>query len=208
MTNKHVGLRLGVAFAVLIAILLGIAQLGLRRMQTIDETLGDITGGQLANLQLARKALALSNDNNRIVMQIVLVENRALVKTLLATRSENTKEITTLVAESERRCESEKGKQLLAAVKRAREPYVESYLRAIHLLVDDGKHDEAEAVVVNEVLPALPGWLRRYLAPGKHSERPYRRNALLVLIRGPAISYRMLFLEPPFHTSRELAPVP
>ena len=73
MTTKQVGLRLGVAFAVLIALLLGIAQLGLRRMQTIDDTLGDITGRQLTNLQLARKALALSNENNRIVMQIVLV---------------------------------------------------------------------------------------------------------------------------------------
>ena len=32
---------------------------------------------------------------------------------------------------------------------------MESYLRAIHLLVDKGKHDAAEAVMVNETLPAL-----------------------------------------------------
>jgi hypothetical protein len=97
MKNKHIGLRLGVAFAVLIAILLGIGQFGLRRMQEIDETFGDITGRQLTNLQLARRALMISNDNNRMAMELVLVENRALVKTLLATESENSKEITRLV---------------------------------------------------------------------------------------------------------------
>ena len=32
---------------------------------------------------------------------------------------------------------------------------MESYVRAIHLLVDEGKHDEAEAVIVNETLPLL-----------------------------------------------------
>jgi diguanylate cyclase (GGDEF)-like protein/PAS domain S-box-containing protein len=155
LTNKYVGLRLGAAFAVQIVILLGIAQLGLRRMQTIDETLGGITGRQLTHLQLARKALELSNDNNRIVMQILFVENGALVETLLAKRSENSKEITRLIEESERRCESKKERQVLDAVKRARKPYVESYLRAIHLLLDEGRHDEAEAVVVNETIPGV-----------------------------------------------------
>ena len=155
MKNKHIGLRLGMAFAVLVAISLGIGQLGLRRMQDINETLGDITGRQLTNLRLARKALALSNDNNRIAMKIVLVENRALVKTLLATESENSKEITALVEQSASLCESDPEKQLLSAVKETRKPYVESYLRAIHLLVDERKHDPAEAVMVNETLPAL-----------------------------------------------------
>jgi diguanylate cyclase (GGDEF)-like protein/PAS domain S-box-containing protein len=154
LKNKHVKLRLGVAFAVLIALLAAIGEFGLRRMQTIDETLGDITG-RLLTLELARRAVAISNDNNRIAMQIVFVKNGALVETLLAARSENSTEITRLVEENERRCESEKKKQLLSAVKRTRKPYLESYLRAIDLLVDEGKHDEAEAVIVNETLPAI-----------------------------------------------------
>ena len=32
---------------------------------------------------------------------------------------------------------------------------MESYERAIHLLLDKGKHDEAEAVMINETLPLL-----------------------------------------------------
>ena len=124
-------------------------------MQTIDETLSDITGSKLTDLQLARRALTISNDNNRIVMEIVLVKNRRLVEPLLAARSQNSKEITKLIEESESRCDSEKEKQVLFEVKRTREPYLESYQRAIHLLGDGRKHDEAETVIVNETLPAL-----------------------------------------------------
>ena len=155
MKNKHVGLRLGVAFAVLIALLAGIGQFGLRRMQTIDETFFDVTGRKLVDLQVARRAMKLSDDNSRITMEIVLVENRPLVNTLSAVRSENSKEITRLLEESEHQGESEKEKQLLSEVRKAREPYVESYLRAIHLLVDEGKHDEAEAVIVKETIPEI-----------------------------------------------------
>ena len=143
------------AFAVLIAILLGVGQLGLRRMEEIDASLSDITGRQATNLQLARRALFLSNSNSRITMEIVLVENRSLVESLLVTRTENSKEISRLLEESEKRCESEEEKQLLYAVKKTRQPYTDSYMQAIHLLVDQGKHDEAESVLVTETLPAL-----------------------------------------------------
>ena len=146
-------MKLGIAFTVLIALLAGIAQFGLRRMQTVDETFFDVTGRKLVDLQVARRALKLSNENSRIAMEIVLVENRPLVNTLSAVRSENSKEITRLLEESEHG-ESEKEKQLLSEVKKARLPYMESYLRAIHL-VDEGKHDEAEAIIVKETIPAL-----------------------------------------------------
>jgi diguanylate cyclase (GGDEF)-like protein/PAS domain S-box-containing protein len=155
LKTKRIALKLGIAFTVLIALLAGIAQFGLRRMQTIDETFFDVTGRKLVALQVARRAMKLSDDNSRIAMEIVLVENRPLVNTLSAVRSENSNEITRLLAESEHYRESEKEKQLLSDVKKAREPYVESYLRAIHLLVDEGKHDEAEAVIVKETIPAL-----------------------------------------------------
>jgi diguanylate cyclase (GGDEF)-like protein/PAS domain S-box-containing protein len=155
LKTKDIGLSLGTSFAVLIAILLGVGQLGLRRTQEIDDTLVDITGRLLTNLQLARKALAISNDNSRVTMEIVLVENRTLVKKLKELSYENSKKITRLIEESEDRCESATDRQLLSEVKRTRIPYLESNRRAIHLLVDEHKHDEAEAVMVNETLPAL-----------------------------------------------------
>jgi diguanylate cyclase (GGDEF)-like protein/PAS domain S-box-containing protein len=146
---------LGAAFVVLIAILLSIGQLGLRRMQTIDESLSDITGRQSANLQVARRALMISNDNNRIAMEIVLVGNRELAGTLVATSSANSREITRLIAESENRCRSDQEKHLLSDVKSTRELYLESDQRAIRLIVDEQQHEKAETVMVNEALPSL-----------------------------------------------------
>ena len=49
MKSKYIGLRLGMAFAVLIAMLVGIGQSGLRRMKEIEENLGDITGRNSTN---------------------------------------------------------------------------------------------------------------------------------------------------------------
>jgi diguanylate cyclase (GGDEF)-like protein/PAS domain S-box-containing protein len=153
--NKHIGLRLGLAFIVLIAILAGVGQLGLRRMHEINDTFSDITGRRSDKLQLAREALALSNGNSRITMEIFLVQDPALTGELLAARLDNTRKISELMAEIDGRCESEKERQQLSAINQARKPYVESYQRALHLLVDEKKHDAAATVIVNETLPAL-----------------------------------------------------
>ena len=143
------------AFAVLIAMLVGIGQSGLRRMKEIDGSLGDITGRRSDKLQLSREALRLSNRNSRITMEIFLVQDRAQTNLLLARRAAITKKITALVAEITSRCESAEERQRLSAVGATRKPYVDSYLRALHLLVDERKRDVAVAVMVNETLPAL-----------------------------------------------------
>jgi len=143
------------AFAVLIALLVGVGQLGLRRMREIDDILRNIAVGQSDKLQLAREVLTLSNQNSHITMEIFLVQDRALTRMLLAERSENTKKISELMTKVASRCESENEKRRLHAVEETRKPYIDSYLRALHLLVDEGKHEAAVTVMVNEALPAL-----------------------------------------------------
>jgi diguanylate cyclase (GGDEF)-like protein/PAS domain S-box-containing protein len=155
LDNRHVGLRLGLAFAVLIALLVGIGQFGLRRMHEINDTLSSITEGRSDKLQLAREVLTFSNRNSRITMEIFLLHDRAKTAMLLAERSENTEKISGLVAKIASRSESENEKRRLFAVEQMRKTYVDSYLRALHLLINEGKRDAAVAVMVNETLPAL-----------------------------------------------------
>jgi diguanylate cyclase (GGDEF)-like protein/PAS domain S-box-containing protein len=88
-------------------------------------------------------------------MEIFLLQDRAQTNVLLATRAENTKKISALMAEITRRCESAEEKQRLSAVEATRKPYIDSYLRALHLLLDERERDAAVAVMVNETLPAL-----------------------------------------------------
>jgi diguanylate cyclase (GGDEF)-like protein/PAS domain S-box-containing protein len=156
MKNKYIGLRLGTAFAALIVILVGIGQFGLRRMHEINQTLGDITGRQTVKLQLAERALDLSNRNSRITMEIFLVNKAGpLTENLLAARAENSRKVAEAVAEIEGRCESMQEKQRLAAVKETRKPYVDSYVRALHLLIDKKNNDAASAIMVKETLPLI-----------------------------------------------------
>jgi len=191
--NKRRKLRLGIAFAALLAILVGVGQLGLYRMKEINETFDPTTGAQLAKLEMAQRALTISNDNSRIVLETMLLDNRALVDTLLLARSENSKELSKLLGEIEGRCQSAKETRLLSAVKGTRKVYIESYLRAIHLRVDEKRHDEAAAVVVNETLPALTKY---HAAWDEFAE--FQKNQLNVAAKQAQVDYarahRLAFL--------------
>ena len=202
MKNTHVGLRFGVAFAFLIALLAGIGLLGLHKMHDINETLHNITGRRSAKLQLAQEALMLSNQNSRITMEVFLVQDGARIDGLLAARSENTNQISELMAKIASRCESEEEKQLLATVHATRQVYVESYLRSLHLLVNEKQHDAAAAAMVNETLPAIrkyhAAWQefvdfqKNQLELGtKQAERDYakaRRLASLLIMLAVAVA--------------------
>ena len=148
-------MRLGAAFAALIALLLGIGGFGLRRMREINQTLSDISGKQSVKLQLTRKAWILSNNNSRIMMEIFLVQDSALINSLVVTRSVNSRQISGLLAQIEGLCESEQEKQLLSSILETRATYVGDYEHALQLRDDEGKRDAATVIIVNDTLPAL-----------------------------------------------------
>jgi len=155
MDVRPIGIKLGAAFAILVAILIGIGILCLSRMDQINTHLEDVLGRHWAKLQLAREALFYSNQNSRITMEIFLVDDQRLIDPLLARRAENTIKISELVEKINRQCDSPEECQLLADVESARAPYVTSYLRALHLLVDEKQPAAARAVMVQQTTPAL-----------------------------------------------------
>ena len=117
MTSRQIGLRLGIAFGLLVAILIGIGYLGLSRMNQINANLNDVIGRQWTTLHLSRQALSYSSRNSRITMEIFLLKDRRVIDSLLKSRAENTQRITELVTKIESQCNSPKEKQLLVAVK-------------------------------------------------------------------------------------------
>ena len=153
--TRSIGLKLGVAFGLLVAILIGIGILGLSRMDQVNARLEYVIGRRWANLQLTRQALTYSNQNSRIVLEIFLVNDLRLIEPLLATRAENTDKISRLVEKLQGQCDSEEECRLLAAVNAARAPYVGSYLRALHLLADENQREAARVIMVQETIPAL-----------------------------------------------------
>jgi signal transduction histidine kinase len=155
LASGQIAFRLGLAFSLLVCLLIAVGNLGLRRVDQINSDLQGIMGSQWTKLRLSREAMAYSNRNSRLTMQVFLVKDAEPVQSLLAARAENTKKISALVAELEELCKSNEEKRLLIAIRGARGPYIDSYQRALHLLVAEKKHDAAAAIMVQQTAPAL-----------------------------------------------------
>ena len=155
LTAGQIAARLGLAFSLLVGLLIAVGDLGLRRMDHVNADLQDIMGEQWTKLRLARDALTYSSRNSRITMQVFLLKDGGQIDSLLAARAKNTREISSLLVRLESLCKSEDEKQLLLAVKNARGPYVDSYQRALHLLIAEKNYEAAAAVMAQETTPAL-----------------------------------------------------
>jgi diguanylate cyclase (GGDEF)-like protein/PAS domain S-box-containing protein len=156
MKRQSISLTLTISFGFLLCVLLGLGWLGLSRMGRINADLEDLVTKRWAKVQFCRAALSYSNSNNRITMEIFLLDNSDRIPSLLKSRAENTLEISALVRQIEELgVESGKERELLDAIVATRTPYIASYLQALHLLTDDHKYTQARAAIVEQTLPLL-----------------------------------------------------
>jgi diguanylate cyclase (GGDEF)-like protein/PAS domain S-box-containing protein len=156
MKRQSIILTLTISFGFLLCVLLGLGWLGLSGMGHINADLEDLVTKQWAKVQFCRVALSYSNLNNRITMEIFLLDNSDQIPSLLKSRVENTDKISALVRRIEELgVEPGKERELLDAIVAARTPYIASYLQALHLLIDDHKYPQARAAMVEQTLPLL-----------------------------------------------------
>ncbi len=145
---------LGLSFGLLIALLLSVGWLGLYERRHVDADLKNIQS-QSDQVRLSEEALAYSNLNNRITMQIFLINDQTEIQSLLTRRAENSQKISNLIDQLDSIIDSPDEKLLVAAIHEKRTPYLESYKRALQLLVVEHKQAEARAAMVGEALPRL-----------------------------------------------------
>jgi diguanylate cyclase (GGDEF)-like protein/PAS domain S-box-containing protein len=156
MKKQSISLTLTISFGFLFCVLLGLGWLGLSRMGHINADLEDLVTKRWAKVQSCREALSYSNSNNRITMEIFLLDNSDQIPSLLKSRAENTDKISALVRRIEELgVEPGKERELLDAIVAVRKPYIASYLQALHLLIDDHKYAQARAAMVGQTLPLL-----------------------------------------------------
>jgi diguanylate cyclase (GGDEF)-like protein len=132
-----------------------IGQLGLSRIDEINASREDVLNRHQKKVQLAREALDLSNANSRVVMEVFLLRDGAQIDAVLAQRSQNSSAISKLFSEIQNTCDSREELTLLAQVREARAPYVESYLHALSLLRNEKDSKASNALMVQETLPNL-----------------------------------------------------
>ena len=159
--SRHIAMKLGVAFAIPVAILAAVGWLGLSRMSQMNDGMNEILDHHWSKVRIVNQALSYSNLNNRIIMQIFFLADREEINTLLICRAKNSDEISALIRELEARVDSDKEKDpfkekdLLNAVKDARTPYIESYKQNIHMLLEENEPEKAREGMVRVTLPLL-----------------------------------------------------
>jgi signal transduction histidine kinase len=155
LSSKQIAFRLGLAFSLLVALLVAIGDLWLHGMDRINADLQNIMSKEWKKLSLSREAATLSNRNSRITMELFLIQDQKKIDSLLETRAENTQQISVLLADLHGLCESNEEKRLLGVIEETRNLYVDSYQRALRLLLDERKRESATAVMVGQTTPAL-----------------------------------------------------
>ena len=153
--GRQVGVRLGLSFGLLIAILLATAYLALDRTLRIYANLEEELTENLLKLQLGQEALRYSSENSRITMQIFLVQRPEVIDQLLVRRAENTRKISALMRLVEARRASDEEKQLLQTVKETRTVYVDSYQQVLRLLLAEKSRSAAAEIMVQQTTPAF-----------------------------------------------------
>src|SRR5437588_3321204 len=177
--NSSLPAKLILAFGLLIAIVVCVGVIGLRHLQA-DAELERIVDARWEKVQLSRQAQGYSNLNNRITMQIFLVESENDVHSLLVEMAKNSERISNLIETLRTRVEAPEELQLLNAIEQKRTPYLETYRRALRLLVRDKKPAEARAVLTQEALPLLlkyhDSWNAYALYQGTQLDRAQERT--------------------------------
>ena len=153
--DSNLGARVGLSFGVLIAILLSVGWVGIRQLRRVDADFAKMVDQRWSKVQLSRRAQAYSNLNNRITMELFLVENKKEIESLRVQRAANSEEISQLIQTLRSSVESTDEAELLRAIDEKRNPYTNSYKTALQLLEVDKEPAAARTVMVQQALPRL-----------------------------------------------------
>jgi PAS domain-containing protein len=147
--------KLGIAFGLLITLLLGVGWLGLRWMSRMDASFENTLQDEWAHVKFSQEALLYSSSNFRIVTEIMVTENEDEINSLRQTMAENSKRISLQLAKIKAfGIAPGREQELIDAMEAARAPYLASRNHALALM-DEHKSAEAKQVIANETIPDL-----------------------------------------------------
>ncbi|HEV1993653.1 MAG TPA: response regulator [Candidatus Acidoferrum sp.] len=193
MKKDYTAARLVISFGALVLILVGLGWFGLSRMDRSNAEFEQVINKRWNKVRLSREARSYSSVNNRITMEIFLLKSKEEIEPLLIQRAANTEKISVLIKKIEAMgLESAREKELLEAVNAARWPYVNSYIEALHMLLDEHKVEQARTAMVRVTLPRLIIYHNTYNAFVKFQDE--QLDAAAAQIRANYASARRLVL--------------
>ena len=154
MSDWKIGTRLGLAFGLLIVMMLGVVVIGLVRFGTVGTVNSRIIEEDWVKAEAANVIDTTTRANARRTMELVLATDAQHLQAIKAAIATNKKTIDEAIATLDKLVHLPEGKALLAQLKEKRGQYVQSFTRVIGL-VDGGARDDAIALIKSETLPAL-----------------------------------------------------
>ena len=159
--NLKLGWKLWIGFSALILIVAIIGGVSLFRMASIRRALESIVQDRIERSNLADSTLLISVDNAKVSFQLFVAKEKADLDALGVTNSANSAEITKRVELLQAVIDLPREKELFAKVAELRQPYLDTRRRARELL-NQGKHEEAIAVALREMTPALASYRKAW----------------------------------------------
>lgn len=158
LSHRPIGVRLSLAFALLVALLGGLGLYALDGMARVNASLDALVAQRYRTIELVNASIRLHDENAKLLMQLSLMstlqarpEALAAISTRMAA---NTQAFPPMLEEIKARMFSEQEQAVFAAVLVARPAYLESRSRVRELLAQ-GQHTEAATLLLQETLPRL-----------------------------------------------------
>jgi len=154
MKRSSIGVRLAIAFSVVVSILIVVGWLGLNRMARINADLNDISYRRWSKVQLSQEAITYSNRNNRLLQGALLSGGKEEVASLLDQREGNSKRITDIFQTLNKGVESARERELLRLLDQERTATAEGIARLTDLL-KAGRFQQARTLMATDVIPRI-----------------------------------------------------
>jgi two-component system cell cycle sensor histidine kinase/response regulator CckA len=157
MKGDSTGVKLGIAFGILVSMLIGVGWLGLSRMDQMNSDVSRLFNRRWEKVQLARRVVFYASSNYRIATKIILMKSAVKTQADLfpVERAENSQNGAEAEKKIEAMLDSESEKELLARVDEARGRAHGSEQKLFDLLLSEKKTDQVSDVMLTDTLSAL-----------------------------------------------------
>ncbi|WP_046112323.1 methyl-accepting chemotaxis protein [Aquincola tertiaricarbonis] len=150
--NLKVATRLGLGFGAVVALMLALAALGISRLSEMNERTSLIVDDRVAKAMMAKEMQTLTVDNGRQLRAILLAPAGFNVEPFKARVAANRARDETLVSQFDAMVNTDRGRELMAAVKDRRATLAAKYPSLYALM--DGDREQAAAFVRDDFAPA------------------------------------------------------
>ena len=154
ISHLKIGTRLGLAFGLLILMMLGIALIGVLRLGNVGEINARLIEDDWVKAEAANAIDTTTRANARRTMELVIVSDAERLKQVKAAIARNKKTIDDAVAVLDEKVHLPEGKAILLRLKDLRGRYVQSFSKVAQM-VDAGDREGATLLLQSETLPAL-----------------------------------------------------